>query len=234
MTGLDSQRRYGKAAGVSVGIHFLLFMLFCWAFAGLTVPLAETEDYVVLSLASLENVNEENNWGNSPTQGAVFSMNSAAPTLPSGSKVSNVLVQETVEPAVGESGIEQGMDLGSRQENSGGSVSTLQGNGQIEENNSRSQGQIIKPQILKKTDPVYPERAKQEGQEGRVILNIHVSPAGIPEHITVKVSSGYAVLDAAAVQAVTNWRFVPAKDSNTGKPRACITSLPIEFRLQNG
>jgi protein TonB len=57
-------------------------------------------------------------------------------------------------------------------------------------------------------DPVYP----QSGQEGVALLRIRIQADGRPGDIAVARSTGYPVLGEAAVSAVRNWRFVPAKD----------------------
>lgn len=71
--------------------------------------------------------------------------------------------------------------------------------------------------------PPYPEDAARRGQQGAVLLVIHVSPGGLTEGVDVLRSSGYASLDRAARDAVMTWRFLPAvKD---GAP------IPFDFRM---
>jgi TonB family protein len=71
--------------------------------------------------------------------------------------------------------------------------------------------------------PVYPEDAARRGQQGAVLLNIHVTPDGLTEGIDVVRSSGSASLDRAAIEAARNWRFLPAvKD---GVP------IPFDFQM---
>lgn len=87
------------------------------------------------------------------------------------------------------------------------------------------------PGILSKVDPVYPSAARRAGQEGTVVLKIQILANGRPGEISVARSTGYAVLDEAAVAAVESWRFVPAKDLSSGRAVACTTTLPVSFRL---
>ena len=77
--------------------------------------------------------------------------------------------------------------------------------------------------------PVYPRIAKQSGWEGTVLLRVAVLPSGRPDEITVEQSSGYEVLDKAAMNALKRWRFHPAKDGNI--PIRSIVEIPIKFSL---
>lgn len=58
--------------------------------------------------------------------------------------------------------------------------------------------------------PVYPEEAARRGQQGTVLLVIHVGPSGLPSGVGVQRSSGYGLLDKSAEDAVMKWIFVPA------------------------
>ncbi|TWH47344.1 energy transducer TonB [Sporomusa sp. KB1] len=92
---------------------------------------------------------------------------------------------------------------------------------------------IASPGILSKVDPAYPSAARKAGLEGTVLLRIQILATGQPGDITIARSSGYNMLDEAAIAAVAKWRFVPAKDRSNGRTVACITSLPVLFRLNN-
>jgi len=91
---------------------------------------------------------------------------------------------------------------------------------------------MIGPSILSQKDPPYPERARRERQEGTVVLQIEILANGRAREVRVKQSSGYELLDKAAVDSVKSWRFVPAKNRATGKAVECVTSLPIVFKLK--
>ncbi|PKN05990.1 MAG: energy transducer TonB, partial [Deltaproteobacteria bacterium HGW-Deltaproteobacteria-7] len=49
--------------------------------------------------------------------------------------------------------------------------------------------------------------------------------------IKIRKSSGYAILDQSAIQAVKPWKFEPAKKS--GNPFAAWVELPIKFILHH-
>lgn len=80
--------------------------------------------------------------------------------------------------------------------------------------------------------PEYPPRAVRNGIEGRVLLTVIVAASGNVRTVNVERSSGYGMLDRAAVRAVRKWRFRPA--SRFGVPIEDEISLPVVFRLEDG
>lgn len=79
--------------------------------------------------------------------------------------------------------------------------------------------------------PRYPRQARRRGMEGRVVLRVTVSADGSPSKITVLESSGYAILDRAAVRTFRDWRFSPA--FRAGIPVISSLDVPISFRLRD-
>lgn len=77
--------------------------------------------------------------------------------------------------------------------------------------------------------PTYPWRSRRLGEEGRVLLRVHISVAGRVDRIAIKRSSGYRRLDRAALQAVRDWRFQPAR--RAGHPVPAWVLVPIHFKL---
>jgi protein TonB len=60
------------------------------------------------------------------------------------------------------------------------------------------------------TPPAYPLRARRSGEQGEVLLDVHVDESGRVTEIVLKRSSGSGMLDRAAISAVRDWRFQPA------------------------
>jgi TonB family protein len=58
--------------------------------------------------------------------------------------------------------------------------------------------------------PIYPDSSRAAGEQGAVLIDVLVRSSGRPSQYRVSQSSGYSDLDAAAVQTVLNWRYVPA------------------------
>jgi len=77
--------------------------------------------------------------------------------------------------------------------------------------------------------PSYPPAAQRQRLQGKVILKIHVLASGQPDNVTVAKSSGYDILDDAAVKAVTGWVFDPAKRGQTAVDG--WVNVPINFKL---
>jgi protein TonB len=75
--------------------------------------------------------------------------------------------------------------------------------------------------------PAYPQDAVRNGQHGTVVVLIHISPAGTAAAVDVVRSSGYALLDRAAREAVMRWRFLPAV--NGGQPVASDMTMGFVF-----
>lgn len=82
----------------------------------------------------------------------------------------------------------------------------------------------------KKTVPNYPRRAWELGQQGVVLLHAKVMPSGYPDEIKVVGSSGYRLLDKAALAAVKQWAFVPT--SVNGQAVSSWVSVPVNFVIQ--
>ena len=68
-----------------------------------------------------------------------------------------------------------------------------------------------KPNHLKNPEPDYPELARRRHQEGLVVLVVKVTAQGRAERVELKKSSGFSLLDDAALEAVRDWEFQPAR-----------------------
>jgi periplasmic protein TonB len=77
--------------------------------------------------------------------------------------------------------------------------------------------------------PEYPVAAQKRGLEGRVVLKVHVLASGQPDSVTVAKSSGHQILDEAALKAVTQWAFAPARRGQTAIDG--WVQVPLSFRI---
>lgn len=90
-------------------------------------------------------------------------------------------------------------------------------------------GETIGIQLLSAPAPAYPESARRAGISGTTVVGMTVSTDGSVSSAWVESSSGNSTLDSAAVAAVYNWRFVPAKQNGT--PVTANSRVPITFNL---
>ena len=89
---------------------------------------------------------------------------------------------------------------------------------------------VTPPYLVSSTDPRYPPAARNREIEGTVYVKMLVSSGGSVENAFVARSSGNEALDGAAVEAVYNWNFSPAKDTY-GSPVRCYITMPVNFVL---
>src|SRR5690606_39528139 len=85
------------------------------------------------------------------------------------------------------------------------------------------------PHPTQQPAPRYPRDAYRRGEQGTVLLRVHVNPRGEPGDIDLIDSSGSRSLDRAAIDAVRRWRFAPAMQGET--PVEGTVQVPIEFAL---
>lgn len=79
--------------------------------------------------------------------------------------------------------------------------------------------------------PAYPSLSRRLGEEGRVVLRVRVSAAGLPLEVELHAGSGSPRLDAAAIGTVRRWKFVPARLGNEAV--AATVLVPIVFSLKD-
>lgn len=87
------------------------------------------------------------------------------------------------------------------------------------------------PIVIKKIAPEYPEFARKHGVQGEVLLQVEILADGSVGVIQIKKSllAGPGGLDEAAINAVKQWIFNPAKSD--GKPVNSWATFPIRFNL---
>jgi protein TonB len=88
----------------------------------------------------------------------------------------------------------------------------------------------VDPNYLHRPNPVYPTLSKRLREEGTVLLRVNLDAQGIVLDISIEKSSSFQRLDQAALEAVKQWRFVPAKRGQETMPSTAL--VPIEFKQQ--
>lgn len=79
--------------------------------------------------------------------------------------------------------------------------------------------------------PVYPRRSLELGQQGMVTLHAEVLPNGFPDELKVAESSGYRLLDMAALAAVKKWEFEPT--TVNGSAVISWVRVPVHFVIKD-
>jgi periplasmic protein TonB len=79
--------------------------------------------------------------------------------------------------------------------------------------------------------PAYPSLSRRLGEQGKVLLDVHILPDGRVAEVRLRHSSGYRRLDEAAMNAVQHWRYVAAHRGDV--PIAYWYVQPIVFSLHS-
>ena len=79
--------------------------------------------------------------------------------------------------------------------------------------------------------PPYPTTARRRGWEGEVLLLVDVTSLGEVCKVTVSRSSGYQILDRAALNAIYRWQFQAAQKN--GRAVAGQVMVPIRFSIKD-
>lgn len=87
------------------------------------------------------------------------------------------------------------------------------------------------PSLVDFHQPEYPASARRSGHEGRVLVEVRVSPGGTASAVRVVSSSGHPDLDEAALDALRRARYQPARAGD--QPVAGTKTVSIVFNLEN-
>jgi protein TonB len=78
--------------------------------------------------------------------------------------------------------------------------------------------------------PHYPRLARKRGYEGTVVLKVLVNHSGKVKDLYAFTSSGYAILDKAAIGSVKEWIFEPGMRGD--EKVEMWVQIPIRFKLK--
>jgi TonB family protein len=86
-----------------------------------------------------------------------------------------------------------------------------------------------KPPVLltKDIQPEYPLEAQKDGKSGKVLLNLFITADGNIDKVNINKSSGYKILDDAAVEYGKKLRFSPATEA--GKPKSVVMTWLVTY-----
>lgn len=96
----------------------------------------------------------------------------------------------------------------------------------------RPSGAVVEasPDARSNPPPSYPKTARRNGWEGKVLVHATITTRGTVSAASIVRSSGYGVLDSAAISAVRRWRFRPKTVGN--QPVESTIEVPINFSLR--
>jgi TonB family protein len=93
----------------------------------------------------------------------------------------------------------------------------------------RCVGEINPPRLVKKVNPVYPEKARQARVEGIVILGTRTDTQGRVSRVMIY-RSQTPLLDAAAIDAVKQWVYEPLIVDE--RPVEAVFTTTVRFKLK--
>jgi protein TonB len=79
-------------------------------------------------------------------------------------------------------------------------------------------------------EPAYPRLAKKRGYQGTVLLSVLVNKEGTVDDLWLFESSGYKILDNAAIDAVKGWTFEPGRRGS--EPVEMWVEVPVRFEIR--
>jgi protein TonB len=93
----------------------------------------------------------------------------------------------------------------------------------------RPGGAIKTPQRIAYAPPIYPQIAQVAKVEGTVILEATIDETGVVRNVTVLRS--IPLLDRAAIDAVSKWRYTPT--TLNGVPVPILMTVTVTFKLRS-
>jgi protein TonB len=88
----------------------------------------------------------------------------------------------------------------------------------------------VRPEVRRRVSPQYPAAARADGLEDVVIVRVLVTASGAPSNVQVlRGSKIHRAFDSAAIAAVRQWTFAPARRRE--QPVACWLNVGVPFRL---
>jgi TonB family protein len=210
-------RRLLKTGGVSLLFHlFLIFSLLLYLGGGGSGGGGDGGGGSSVYHVTIQPLSAQSNSNLLPQRGVVTKTHISTAEKKQSAPVPQVSTQEThsgddhetelEDPTMGESVEGQGTGEGSG--SGGGGDGT--GRGFFGLKGLRGSN-VSPPRIIENPKPVYPLEARQKGYEGKVLLRVEVLTNGRVGKVEVAKSSGYELLDQAALEAMKRWRFIPAK-----------------------
>lgn len=88
----------------------------------------------------------------------------------------------------------------------------------------------VAPKLHRPIKPEYPRASRERGEAGAVRLRIGIGAKGLVESAEIIASTGFKLLDEAALKAVRAARFIPARLD--GEAVFSTAEIKLEFKLR--
>lgn len=93
----------------------------------------------------------------------------------------------------------------------------------------KGEGMVAAPKKVHHVNPVYPMASRNAGEQGKVIMEGHISLKGCMREVRLISSSSSRLLDASGILATSAWRFTPAVVNGVEIPVTMF--LTVNFTL---
>jgi TonB family protein len=90
-------------------------------------------------------------------------------------------------------------------------------------------GDVTAPRLVYKSEPQYTKEAREKKIEGTTVLRLTIDNSGLPGAFTI-VRGLDDGLDQEAIEAVEQWRFLPA--TKAGEPVAVEATIEVNWKLK--
>lgn len=87
------------------------------------------------------------------------------------------------------------------------------------------------PSYYRNPPPPYPEEARRLKEEGLAVIRAEVDPEGKVSSAALAQSTGFPLLDEAALRTVEGWQFKPARVAGVAIPTS--VAIPVRFKLKD-
>ena len=92
----------------------------------------------------------------------------------------------------------------------------------------RVRGKVVAPRINNRVEPLYPEEARRQHQEGINIYEAIISSTGCVREIRL-LKGSHLLLDLTGMEAIARWRYRPA--TLGGRPVSVFLTVTVTYAL---
>ena len=90
---------------------------------------------------------------------------------------------------------------------------------------------LVAPRIIYRSIPDYPAKSVENAEQGTAIVSVYILKNGRVGQAKIEQSTGFQMLDASALAAVSQWIFEPAASSS--QITEAWFKMPVKFQLKS-